>query len=141
MAAYHRYLSLTGAVIALFAAGCAHPGGSLRKPADPLTLGIEFYRGPLDHLRAVRSGSCPMHPGCSSYARASIEKHGPFLGWAMACDRLMRCGRDELARTRPALIDGQRRHPDPLVRNDWWWHDPARPNPLGPGRDWKVLVD
>ena len=128
--------------------GCSHwrpspdlnPCVGKKHLADPLTLAVLFYRGPLNHLNAVRTGSCPMHPGCSEYSLQAIHKHGPVIGWIMACDRLMRCGRDELERTKPVLADGQRRYQDPLRRNDWWWHDPDCVEPLGGALDWKVQI-
>jgi hypothetical protein len=139
-----RFLLMLFAVASALAAaaGCSHNQGPGADAAfDPIRLGIDFYRGPLDHLSAVRTGTCPMHPGCSAYSRAAVEKHGPVIGWIMACDRLMRCGRDELRRTRPAWIDGERRFPDPLVRNDWWWNAPDNMDPLGSGRTWQVRVE
>src|SRR6056297_1763426 len=117
--------------------GCGHMGSPGSAPSDPLSLAIDFYRGPLDHLDAVRTGSCPMHPSCSEYSLCAIDKHGAWLGWIMACDRMMRCGRDALERTHAVLVDGERRYRDPLWRNDWWWDAPQRLDPLGGVRDWR----
>jgi putative component of membrane protein insertase Oxa1/YidC/SpoIIIJ protein YidD len=37
-----------------------------------------------------------MTPSCSAYAAESIKKYGFLEGYLMTCDRLIRCGRDEL---------------------------------------------
>ncbi len=121
--------------------GCAHRPAAHASGSGPLTSAIEFYRGPLNHLNAVRTGSCPMHPGCSEYSRQAIDRYGPVLGWIMACDRLMRCGRDELDRAVPVLVDGQRRYRDPVSRNAGWWQDPEPFDPLESSGSWEILTD
>jgi uncharacterized protein len=83
---------------------------------------IEFYRGPLNHLNAVREGSCPMHPSCSAYAQEALEKHGPLIGGTMAFDRLIRCGRDETELSREVYINNRWRIYDPVQNNDFWWN-------------------
>lgn len=82
---------------------------------------IEIYRGPLNHLSAVRRGVCPMHPSCSEYSRQAIEKHGFVVGWPMTLDRLMRCGRDEVKHVPQVYVDGMWKYYDPLENNDFWW--------------------
>jgi|GEM_PF-641832 len=105
---------------------CAHAvptSTANRHPADgALSSWIWFYRGPLDHLRAVRSGQCPMYPSCSDYSRQALEQHGFAMGAIMMFDRLMRCGRDEVHLSPPVLVDGRRRTYDPLEANDFWWY-------------------
>lgn len=86
---------------------------------------IQFYRGPLNHLAAVRFGECPMHPSDSEYSLESFNKHGWVLGWIMTMDRLLRCGRDETRRSPPVRVDGKWKVYDPLVNNDFWWYQPA----------------
>lgn len=88
----------------------------------PLSTLVDVYRGPLDHLNAVRSGTCPMHPSCSAYAIEATEKHGPLTGWMMTFDRLIRCGRDELKRAPEIPVNGKWRYYDPIHANDFWWH-------------------
>jgi len=108
-------------ICAVFMTACAHPPST--QPDASLygdILGI--YRKPLNHLTAVRRGVCPMHPSCSEYSRQAVEKHGFTLGWAMAMDRLLRCGRDELGRAPRVLVDGQWKFFDPLSANDHWWY-------------------
>ncbi len=88
---------------------------------DPLSGLIRFYEGPLDHLASVRGGECPMHPSCSAYTKEALEKHGFFLGWMMASDRLLRCGRDETKLAPPVFVDGTWKAYDPLEANVAWW--------------------
>ncbi|MES0446856.1 MAG: membrane protein insertion efficiency factor YidD [Desulfobacterales bacterium] len=91
--------------------------------ADPLSLMVRFYRGPLNHLSAVRYGECPMYPSDSEYSLQSIQKHGMLVGWAMAMDRLMRCGRDETRLSPAVFINGKWKTYDPVEKNDFWWSD------------------
>lgn len=91
--------------------------------ADPLSLMVRFYRGPLNHLSAVRYGECPMYPSDSEYSLQSIQKHGMLVGWIMAMDRLMRCGRDETRLSPQVFINGKWKTYDPVEKNDFWWSD------------------
>ncbi|VEN72887.1 conserved exported hypothetical protein [Candidatus Desulfarcum epimagneticum] len=97
---------------ALCLVSCAHfeaPRERAGKETNVHSLVIDgFYRGVLNSLEGVRGGVCPMRPSCSRYAKEAIEKFGFLKGWAMAMDRLLRCGRDE---TRLA----------PRVRTDRGW--------------------
>lgn len=101
--------------------GCAGANGGAE--VDPLTGIIDFYRGPLNHLSAVRDGECPMYPSCSEYARRAIRKHGMAIGWIMAHDRLMRCGRDEKRQAPKVLVNGKWKYYDPVEENDRWWSE------------------
>ncbi len=119
---FPRKLLITGVCLALIMLiGCSSwhhedtPGTAFSSP-------IEFYQGPLNHLHAVREGSCPMHPSCSTYAQEAFEKHGPMIGWAMTYDRVLRCGRNETGITRQVNINGSMRHYDPIHNNDFWWY-------------------
>jgi putative component of membrane protein insertase Oxa1/YidC/SpoIIIJ protein YidD len=93
---------------------------------------MRFYQGPLNHLSAVRRGSCPMYPSCSEYSRQAIAKHGFAIGWAMSMDRLMRCGRDELKNVPRIRVDGEWRYYDPVDANDYWWNSHEN-NPTAQG--------
>ena len=42
------------------------------------------------------------------------------MGWFMTTDRLMRCGRDEMKRSRRVRINGQWLYYDPVEENDSW---------------------
>ncbi len=90
---------------------------------DPLSLMVRFYRGPLNHLSAVRYGECPMYPSDSEYSLQSIKKHGMLAGWVMSMDRLMRCGRDETRLSPEIFVNGKWKTYDPVEKNDFWWSD------------------
>jgi len=81
---------------------------------------ISFYRGPLNHLQAVRSGECPMYPSCSEYSRQAVTRFGFAKGWVMSMDRLMRCGRDETRLAPKILVNGKVKYFDPIENNDLW---------------------
>ncbi len=110
-------------IAAIFLSACATTGGGPDAPDEDAAVSplIRFYRGPLNHLSSVRQGQCPMHPSCSEYADQAIEKHGPVVGWTMALDRLMRCGRDETKRNRKIRVKGDVLFYDPVEENDGWW--------------------
>ncbi|MBW2514060.1 MAG: membrane protein insertion efficiency factor YidD [Deltaproteobacteria bacterium] len=105
----------------VFAGGCTRPS-AVPPDASPYEDLLGIYRGPLDHLAPVRRGACPMYPSCSEYSRQAVEKHGFVIGWAMAMDRLLRCGRDELKNAPKVLVQGGWKFYDPLVANDNWWY-------------------
>jgi putative component of membrane protein insertase Oxa1/YidC/SpoIIIJ protein YidD len=93
----------------------AAPG---HQEADPVMAApIRMFQ---TYLSGADGQRCPMHPSCSGYALQAIQRHGGIMGWIMTCDRLMRCGRDEL-RTSPSVMtpSGVRCH-DPLDNNDFW---------------------
>ncbi|MBS3758875.1 MAG: membrane protein insertion efficiency factor YidD [Desulfobacterales bacterium] len=140
---YVFILLAIGAIIIFSLYGCGHLRSKADSEAGVTAAAIDFYQGPLDHLSAVRAGACPMYPGCADYTRRAVKKHGPIIGWVIACDRLIRCGRDALDRCPRVLIDGTPKYFDPLPRNDWWWDDPDRINPLQgyPRRAWQISID
>ncbi len=115
-----RWLLLCLAVF--FLTACGHVSGTESDSGfSPFSAVVDFYRGPLDHFSAVRHGTCPMYPSCSAYAREALDKHGEVIGWMMAHDRLMRCGRDEIHLSPQIRVDGRLRFHDPVERNDFWW--------------------
>jgi len=137
-----RLLLITAITFGFGPFGCGHLSLENNSDPGPIIAAIDFYRGPLNHLNAIRAGACPMHPSCSDYSRQAIKKHGLIIGWIMACDRLMRCGRDELDKSPRLLIGGKRKCLDPLAGNDWWWDKPAPiVRPLRPIRDWQISID
>ena len=105
----------------VFLGACTHQSTTQPDPS-PYEDIIGIYRGPLNHLASVRRGVCPMHPSCSEYSRQAVAKHGFVVGWTMAMDRLLRCGRDELKRAPTILVHGEWKFYDPLVANDNWWY-------------------
>ncbi len=74
-----------------------------------------------DFLSAADGDRCPMTPSCSTYALEATRKHGILIGWIMACDRLLRCGRDELNNRPPKWTRNGIRCPDSVEDNDFWW--------------------
>lgn len=116
------------AILVPLVAGCSAGTANTREGGpsfSPFSGFVAFYRGPLDHLSAVRRGECPMYPSCSEYAREAAARHGDLAGWIMASDRLMRCGRDEARLSPKVKINGGWRYYDPLDRNDFWWSGAA----------------
>lgn len=57
-------------------------------------------------ISAADGDRCAMTPSCSAYAAESIKNYGFFEGYLMTCDRLIRCGRDEL-RFSPIIETGE----------------------------------
>ena len=121
----HIFLKVTLFLTLFFLVASCTYSKSMQAEADrdtnPLSLMIESYRGPLNHFSAVRRGECPMYPSDSKYSLQSIQKHGVFVGWIMAMDRLMRCGRDETRLSPKVLINGKWKYYDPVGNNDFWW--------------------
>ncbi|MFW6242487.1 MAG: membrane protein insertion efficiency factor YidD [Thermodesulfobacteriota bacterium] len=122
-----RYARLLCAVLGFFVFLVGGCGQMQPQSSGPFSSLIGVYRGPLNHLSAVRHGTCPMHPSCSEYAKQSVAKHGELIGWFMACDRLMRCGRDETRHAPMVRVGDGFRVSDPVARNDFWW---AAPDPV-----------
>jgi len=79
---------------------------------------LQFFQ---EHLSPVDGNRCTMTPSCSAYAARAIEKHGLLMGWIMACDRLVRCGRDETTLSPSRHINGEPHTLDPVEANDFWW--------------------
>lgn len=96
-----------------------NPCGVRAETNDDKGIFLNFYG---KHISPVDGERCPMYPGCSAYAAQAVKKHGFFMGWIMACDRLIRCGRDE-THISPAIIKNKARLTlDPLSANDFWWY-------------------
>ncbi len=87
-------------------------------PANDKNIFVRFYQ---DHISGVDGNRCPMSPSCSEYAARAIKKHGLAVGWVMACDRLLRCGRDETHLSPVRRINGDLYIWDPVKANDFWW--------------------
>ncbi len=87
---------------------------------------INFYQ---DHISAADGSRCPMTPSCSEYAAQAVKKHGPVTGWIMACDRLMRCGRDEARLSPTVWINNHGSVSDPVSANDFWWFNKKEKEP------------
>lgn len=123
-------ISLKKAVILLFlcnftligASGplCAQDQPVTSHKTDNNTV-IKFYQ---KHISAIDGDRCPMYPHCSQYCAGAIEKHGFPMGWIMACDRLLRCGRDEVRLSPHVRVKGRELTFDPVSANDFWWFSP-----------------
>jgi putative membrane protein insertion efficiency factor len=88
---------------------------------NPLGALVELYR---TNISPIDGKDCPMYPSCSEYSIRCFKKHGLFIGWMMTCDRLFRCGRDEVRLSPHILVNGESRCYDPPENNDFWWsHD------------------
>ncbi|PIP38104.1 MAG: hypothetical protein COX19_14535 [Desulfobacterales bacterium CG23_combo_of_CG06-09_8_20_14_all_51_8] len=138
---------LAALLMAGMVSGCAKPHPDETSSISPLSAAIRFYQGPLDHLTAVRTGSCPMHPNCSEFALAAMEKHGFVMGWIMTCDRLMRCGGDETRLSPEVWVDGGFKYVDTLEQNDFRWALSTEGPPLihssqpDRSREWGISIE
>jgi putative component of membrane protein insertase Oxa1/YidC/SpoIIIJ protein YidD len=124
-------VALFGLILAGGVAGCGHTpldSSHAGEQSDSTAYNglMAIYEGPLNHLYAVRKGSCPMYPSCSAYSRQAVAAHGPVVGWIMTMDRLMRCGRNETQNVPQIFIEGQWKYFDPLEANDRWWSGPEK---------------
>ncbi|MBC2704562.1 membrane protein insertion efficiency factor YidD [Desulfobacula sp.] len=81
---------------------------------------FKFYQ---EHISVVDGNRCSMYPSCSRYASRAFEKHGPVLGWIMTCDRLVRCGRDEVKLSEKVIMNHQELIYDSVEANDFWWFE------------------
>lgn len=127
--------SVITAMICALLPACTHVRTGVEDvgtPFNPLASLVQFYQGPLNHLSAVRRGECPMYPGCSEYCKQSMQKHGPLMGWMMACERLMRCGRDEIQMSPKIFVKGKWKSYDPVENNDVWWNPKIDFSPSDP---------
>ena len=99
-----------------------NPINLLNKKTDKQTL---FFLYPvfffIKYLSGIDSDRCRMYPPCSAYCVEALKKHGPLLGWIITCDRLLRCGRDEIYLSTPIWVNGKKRFHDPVSNNDFWW--------------------
>ena len=87
---------------------------------NPLRSLVGVYR---TYLSPIDGKNCPMYPACSEYSLQCFKEHGLFIGWVMTCDRLFRCGRDELRLSPEIIVNDELRCFDPLENNDFWWCD------------------
>lgn len=81
---------------------------------------FRFYQ---EHISVADGNRCAMAPSCSRYSLQAFEKHGPIMGWIMTCDRLIRCGRDDVTISPQIMVNHQPLSYDPVAANDFWWFD------------------
>ena len=67
---------------------------------------------------------CPMAPSCSHYAAEVFSNHHKVSAWILTCDRLLRCGHDEVRLAPRVWADGRLRAFDPVSANTFWWRKP-----------------
>jgi len=82
-----------------------------------MTAPVRFFQ---IFLSAADGDRCPMTPSCSGYALQAIQRHGAVKGWIMTCDRLLRCGHDELTHSPSVITPRGIRCLDPVSNNDLW---------------------
>jgi putative membrane protein insertion efficiency factor len=75
---------------------------------------IKIYQ---DYISPIDGDRCTMYPSCSQYSKIAFKKHGFIKGFIMTCDRLLRCGGDEMKVSKIIVIKGNRYIYDP-VEND-----------------------
>jgi putative component of membrane protein insertase Oxa1/YidC/SpoIIIJ protein YidD len=85
------------------------------------TSPIRFFQ---KYISKADGDRCPMYPSCSHYASKAIQRHGAVKGWIIACDRLLRCGHDEVRLAPKVSVKGKVRSYDPLEANTRWWSKP-----------------
>jgi hypothetical protein len=90
---------------------------------NPGTWFISFYK---KHISPVNGDQCPSYPTCSTYAAQAFKKHGFFIGWMMAVDRLIHEGSEETSVSPFVYSDGKTKIYDPVENNDFWWFSKSR---------------
>ena len=80
---------------------------------------FRFYK---QYISSADGNRCGMYPSCSSYGQEAVKKHGLFIGWIMTCDRLIRCGRDEIKLSPKFSSSNRHLTIDPVEANDFWWY-------------------
>ncbi len=59
---------------------------------DPLTRLLRaLIRGYQYLLSPLLGSRCRFYPGCSSYCREALERHGPWRGLWLCLRRILRC--------------------------------------------------
>jgi hypothetical protein len=83
---------------------------------SPAILLISFFQ---KIISPVDGASCDFYPTCSAYAKQALEKHGLFIGLAMASERLCRIHSPE--GYEPVEKYGNYYYYDPVENNDFWF--------------------
>ena len=91
---------------------------TVKEQIHPVLYPIKFFS---KYISPIDGNRCPMYPSCSEYCLEAAQKHGLFMGWIMSCDRLIRCGRDELKLSPTVKVNDAKLSYDPVVSNDFWW--------------------
>nr|HID58322.1 membrane protein insertion efficiency factor YidD [Desulfobacterales bacterium] len=88
---------------------------------NPLRFLVHIFS---EYISPIDGRRCSMYPTCSRYSMQCFERHGFLMGWIMTCDRLLRCGGDEIRRVPILYRKGGVRFYDPVENNDFWWYRP-----------------
>ncbi len=88
------------------------------KSVNSFVYPVRFFK---KYISGVDGDRCSMHPTCSRYCLNSVKKHGAVMGWIMTCDRLLRCGGDEIRTARQIKTQNDLYFHDPVENNDFWW--------------------
>ena len=130
---YARSLVIGAVCFLLIAISCRPFPARAQQPPGKSETGLKSQKAggsflaSLDIIRSVitraDSDRCPMWPSCSTYAHQAFQRHGALMGWIMTCDRLMRCGRDEVRLAPKLRKNGRVLIYDPVQNNDFWWHN------------------
>lgn len=110
--------------LVLLSDSCARAGEAPETDAHETagwTWPIRLFQKTVSHADGNR---CPMYPSDSRYAVQAIRQFGFLKGWIMASDRLLRCGRDEVALSPRVRINGRTYTYDPVSRNVLWQRTP-----------------
>ncbi|MFH1888316.1 MAG: membrane protein insertion efficiency factor YidD [Pseudomonadota bacterium] len=109
--------AMAGAMNGPSDAAPASPASPAARAADP--AGADFFvQMYQQYLSPVAGERCPMHPSCSAYARGALARDGALKGFIMACDRLLRCGRDETRLSPKVWVEGRPLTYDPVEANE-----------------------
>ncbi len=98
--------------------GTAHVGATKTNDTALMPATVELFK---KHISPIDGDRCPMYPSCSQYSLDAFNKHGLLMGWIMTCDRLLRCGRDEMTSAPRIMVNGRQRCYDSVENNDFWW--------------------
>ncbi len=106
-------------LLAINLAGCApvslhNHAGLSDDMISPVFYPVVLFR---EYISNADGDRCSMYPTCSTYSLEAIKTQGAVKGWIMTCDRLMRCGRDELNISPTIEIKGEYRCYDPVRNN------------------------
>lgn len=99
-------------------AGADTAAGVPSHPGSSWSNALDFYQSFISRADGNR---CPMTPSCSEYAKQAFRKYGFIKGWILTCDRLLRCGRDEIRLAPSVRVAGTLHAYDPLGANTFWW--------------------
>jgi putative membrane protein insertion efficiency factor len=108
-------------MVIVIVTGCSVKHGAADASVSEKTAvsALKFFQTVISPVDGDR---CVMKPSCSQYGIEAIETHGLFVGWIMTCDRLIRCGGDELQRSAVVMSGNETLCDDSLKNNDFWWY-------------------